>query len=99
MPKLEQEVILTMDSRLDKIEEKIDKLTEAMISMARAEEKINSLQKENSKSYDRLNRLSQKLDDIQYRVDENARTVTLINKLFWVVIVAASGAIATHIWM
>tara|TARA_A100001011_G_C14021771_1_gene719770 strand:+ start:187 stop:486 length:300 start_codon:yes stop_codon:yes gene_type:complete len=99
MPDLKQEVEINMNSRLDKIEEKLDRLTEAMISMARAEEKINSLQKENAKTYDRLNKLSQKLDDIQSRVDENARTVTLINKLFWVVIVAASGAIATHIWM
>ena len=99
MPELVQEVGIGMDSRLDKIEEKLDRLTEAMISMARAEEKINSLQKENAKTYDRLNKLSQKLDDIQYRVDENARTVTLINKLFWVVIVAAAGAIATHMWM
>jgi len=99
MPDLKQEVKVTMDSRLDRIEEKLDRLTEAMISMARAEEKINSLQKENIKTYERLNRLSQKLDDIQYRVDENARTVVLINKLFWVVIVAATGAIATHIWM
>ena len=99
MPELVQEVGIGMDSRLVKIEEKLDRLTEAMISMARAEEKINSLQKENAKTYDRLNKLSQKLDDIQYRVDENARTVTLINKLFWVVIVAAAGAIATHMWM
>ena len=99
MAELKQEVILTMDHRLDKIEEKIDKLTDAMVSMARAEEKINSLQNDHSKQYDRMNKLSAKLDDISYKVDENARTVSLVNKLFWVVIVAASGAIATHVLM
>ena len=49
--------------------------------------------------YDRINRLSVKLDEIQYKVDENARTVNLINKLFWVVIVASAGAVASHMWM
>ena len=99
MADLKQKVSVTMDHRLDKIEEKIDKLTDAMVSMARAEEKINSLQKENSKTYERMNKLSAKLDDISYKVDENARTVSLVNKLFWVVIVAAAGAIATNMLM
>ena len=99
MAELKQEVKMTMNHRLDKIEEKIDKLTDAMVSMARAEEKINALQDDHNKQYERMNKLSAKLDDISYKVDENARTVTLVNKLFWVVIVAASGAIATHVLM
>ena len=99
MADLTQEVRLTMDHRLDKIEEKIDKLTDAMVSMARAEEKINSLQNDHNKQYERMNKLSVKLDEISYKVDENARTVSLVNKLFWVLIVAASGAIATHVLM
>ena len=99
MAELKQEVRMTMNHRLDKIEEKIDKLTDAMVSMARAEEKINALQDDHNKQYERMNKLSAKLDDISYKVDENARTVTLVNKLFWVVIVAASGAIATHVLM
>ena len=48
---------------------------------------------------ERMNKLSVKLDDIEKKVDENHRTVKIINKLFWVVIVAAAGAIATNVWM
>jgi len=96
---LKQESALTMENRLDKIEDKIDKLTDTMVSMARAEEKIAGLRVDNNKMYERINRLSSKIDDISYKVDENARTVTLVNKLFWVVIVAAAGAVATHMWM
>ena len=87
------------EDRLTRIEQKVDKLGEAMISMARAEEKITGLKNDYDKMYERMNKLSAKLDDIQYKVDENARTVSLVNKLFWVVIVAAAGAIATHMWM
>jgi len=96
---LKQEASVTMESRLDKIEDKIDKLTDTMVSMARAEEKITALRTDQNKMYERINRLSGKLDDIQFKVDENARTVALVNKLFWVAIVAAAGAVASHMWM
>ena len=89
----------TTNHRLDRIENKIDDLADAMISMARAEEKLIALKEDHDKMYERVNRLSQKLDDIESKVHDNYRTVKVINKLFWVAIVAAAGAIAAHIWM
>tara|TARA_B100001287_G_C22684974_1_gene532789 strand:- start:797 stop:1093 length:297 start_codon:yes stop_codon:yes gene_type:complete len=85
-------------SRLDRIEEKLDRLTDAMVSMARAEEKINALKDDHDKMYERINRLSQKLDAIEKKVDDNARTVSLINKLVFAAVVAALGSIAAQ-WM
>ena len=85
--------------RLDRIEEKLDKLADAMISLARAEEKIASLAEAQVNQTERLNRLSVKIDQIAAETADNTRTVQLINKLFWVVIVAAIGAIASNIWM
>ena len=82
----------TTITRLDRIEEKIDKLAEAMISLARAEEKINNLQDDHAKMYERINRLSTKLDDIEKKVDDNHRTVCLINKLVYAALIAAIGA-------
>lgn len=89
----------TTNHRLDRIENKIDDLTDAMVSMARAEEKLVAMKADHDKMYERVNRLSQKLDDIESKVHDNYRTVQVINKLFWVAIVAAAGAIAAHIWM
>tara|TARA_Y100001937_G_scaffold112498_1_gene160116 strand:+ start:329 stop:604 length:276 start_codon:yes stop_codon:yes gene_type:complete len=88
-----------LGQRLDRIEDKLDKLADAMVAMARAEEKLEALQNEHNKMYERVNRLSVKLDDIENGVQENSKTVQVINKLFWVAIVAASGAIAANIWM
>jgi vacuolar-type H+-ATPase subunit D/Vma8 len=42
-------------TRLDRIEEKIDRLTDAMVSIARAEEKITGLQDDHDKMYERIN--------------------------------------------
>jgi len=88
-----------LGQRLDRIEDKLDKLADAMVAMARAEEKLEALQNEHNKMYERVNRLSMKLDDIESGVQDNSNTVKVINKLFWVAIIAASGAIAANIWM
>ena len=86
-------------SRLDRIEEKLDKLADAMILMARAEEKLIALEAKYSSQYDRMNKFSEKLDRIEVTVNSNAQTVNTINKLFWIAIAAASAAIAANIWM
>ncbi len=87
------------NTRLDRIEEKLDKLGEAMISMARAEEKITGLQDDHDKMYQRMNRFSEKLDSIEKKVDDNSRTVILINKVVYAAVVAAVGTYVAHMWM
>jgi hypothetical protein len=82
----------TTNNRLDRIEEKLDKLATAMVSIARAEEKIASMQDFQHNQIERVNRLSVKLDDIEKKVDDNHRTVCLINKLVYAAIIAAVGA-------
>lgn len=87
------------NARLARIEEKLDRLADAMISIARAEEKLVNMEEKYNNQFDRMNRLSEKLDRIEAQVQDNAGTVSMINKLFWVAIVAVSGAIAAQIWM
>ena len=87
------------DARLDRIEEKIDKMSEAIIQMARLETKIDNYEKYREESWKRMNKFSEKLDSIEKTVDDNHRTVSTINKLFWIVLIAAAGAIATNLWM
>ena len=85
------------ESRLDRIESKIDDLSKAMISLARAEEKLTSIEKNNFAHYERMNRFSRKLDDLERMVYDNARTTAFITKLFWIIIsVGASGGIGMY---
>lgn len=83
--------------RLLRIEEKIDKLSDAMIAIARTEEKLVSMEQKYSAQYDRMNRFSEKLDVIDKVVNDNAQSVYTTNKLFWIAIIAVAGAIATNI--
>jgi len=80
-----------INNRFDRIETKLDKLSEAMVSLARTEEKIMAMENERANQMNRMNRFSEKLDNIEKKCDDNARTVSTINKLFWVVIVAVIG--------
>ena len=83
----------TTSTRLDRIETKLDQLTDAMIAMARAEEKIIGLQEDQQNLFERMNRHSEKLDEIQKTVDDNHRTICIINRVFWVATVAVIGSI------
>lgn len=79
--------------RLDRIEEKIDKLADAMVSLARTEEKILAMEQQHQNNFERMNRFSEKLDCIERKVNENAHTVGIINKVAWIVAAAVIGTI------
>jgi len=87
------------DARLDRIEEKIDKLSEAMIHLARAEEKLIAIERSNQNQFERINRLSAKIDAIQDQVNSQAAIVNVVNKVFWIAIVAVAGAVATSYYV
>lgn len=85
-------------SRLDRIETKLDEIAFIMVSLAKAEEKIESLKDDHDKMYERINRLSVKLDEIERKVDDNSRTVSLINKVVIAAVVAGVGSLVAQ-WM
>ena len=57
--------------RLDRIEQKLDKLAEALITIARFEEKMDAYNEYRLNSWERMNKFSEKLDNIEKKVDEN----------------------------
>ena len=69
----------TQSARLDRIEDKIDKLSDAMVSLARAEEKLATLNGNYDNQFQRMNRFSEKLDQIEKKVDDNANTVRAVS--------------------
>lgn len=86
-------------ARLDRIEEKLDKLGDAMVSIARAEEKLIAMEQKHAAQYERMNRFSEKLDSIEKTVQQNTNTVELYNKVVGAAVLAAVGAWATQYFM
>lgn len=74
--------------RLDRIEEKIDKLADAIISIARAEEKITNMQEDQSNFADKLIIIDDRYRELVTRTLGNEQKLSTITKMFWIVITA-----------
>lgn len=85
----------TMDSRLNRIEQKIDKLSDTMVALARAEEKLVSLETEKERMHERVDILVTKFEKIEGAVQENAITIKAITKFFWLIASVSLAALFT----
>ena len=72
--------------RLGRIEEKIDKLSDAIVSLARVEEKIADLEIRRGEQHERLNNLSKKIDSIDTHVTSLVEKVSVMQKIGWIVV-------------
>jgi hypothetical protein len=88
-----QEQRAELAARFDRIEVKIDQMSEAIIALARAEEKIVTLADIGKQQGSQILTLINRVDTLETLVRQNASTVSVINKLFWIVIAAAATAI------
>ena len=86
--------IVSDAGRLDRIEQKIDRLSETVISLARAEEKLIALEGDKNFIMERMLKNEERVDSVERKVDETNVTIRVINRLFWIVVVAAvTGAV------
>jgi len=91
-------------ARLDRIESKIDRMAEALISLARAEEKIAAIEEDRADQRKRelfyeqkIESLSEDIHTMSQRLNKSQNTFDVIGKLFWVTIVAVAGVMAARI--
>lgn len=86
------------EKRFDRIEEKLDKLSEAMVLIARTDEKLVAMEQKHAAQYERMNRFSQKLDDIDKQLTENSQIIRNLSTFFWILVTAVVGAIITQFY-
>lgn len=79
-------------SRLDRIEFKIDKLAEAVIAIARAEEKIIALDRSNSSLVSSYIKLEERLSDVENNTASVIKSHASIVKMVWGAITGAVTA-------
>lgn len=84
--------------RFDKMESKIDKLSDAMISLARNEEKLANLESHINTLTTRMNRHGAKVDTLELEVSSNTRTTANIIKLCWIIIAAVVGVAVSTVY-
>ena len=79
------------NDRLDRIESKLDTLSETIISLARAEEKITMLAKYGETQASQILKIVERLESLEQKVSSNEIVVNVINKLFWIVLTGIVG--------
>lgn len=85
---------MNTDPRLDRIEGKIDKLTDAMIAFAKAEQRIISVEKAQATSHERMNKHSESLDQIRNQQIKNTHTLQVITFVVGVIFTAIIGVVS-----
>ena len=84
---------IDQNARLDRIENKLDSLSEAIISIARAEEKITMLAKYGEPQAVQILKIVERLEALETKVTSNEIVVTVINKLFWILVTGIVGGV------
>jgi uncharacterized coiled-coil protein SlyX len=82
------------DHRLDRIEQKLDKLAEAVSAIARVEEKIYASTKRIDRLEFRLDEQENDLDSIKTIVTQNSQGVKNSERFLWAIITATISTIA-----
>jgi phosphoglycerate-specific signal transduction histidine kinase len=83
--------------RLDRIESKIDKLAEAIISLARAEEKLIQLENDKKFLMEKMLKFEERLLQVERNPSETASSLSFINRFFWIGM-SAIGATVIGMW-
>lgn len=82
------------EHRLDRIEQKLDKLAEAVSAIARVEEKIYASTKRIDRLEFRLDEQEDDLDSIKTIVTQNSQGVKNSERFLWAIISAVIATIA-----
>ena len=77
------------DHRLDRIEKRLDEMSQAIISIARMEEKILTVFKRIEDHGTRITRVEDDMNTVKNKTGLNGQTLRFAERVFW--IVAAAG--------
>jgi|TARA_R100000234_G_C4931256_1_gene148581 DNA repair exonuclease SbcCD ATPase subunit len=85
--------------RLDRIEDKIDKLADAVVAIARAEEKLLGLEQISMDLHRKVTDIEERLRKVEDSSSSSAKELNIINKIFWIAISAViTGGIVVYLW-
>ena len=81
------------DNRMSRMEEKLDKLSEAVISMARIEERMISVFKRLDRVDEGFNKSDKRMDELEQTSIKRGQTIAFSERLFWVILTGSVSLI------
>jgi predicted ribosome quality control (RQC) complex YloA/Tae2 family protein len=81
----------TQDQRLEKIEQKIDRLADAVVSIARIEERVATVLKQNDRFFIRMDKMEERVDAVENKSSLNTRSFSFLERFLWVCVSSGVG--------
>jgi TolA-binding protein len=81
--------LTTTEQRFDKLEDKIDSLSEVVISLARAETKLIALEESRQDQGRRLGSLEKDFYELKEEASDNSAFRQALTRAFWILLTAA----------
>ena len=78
------------EDRMDRIERKLDELTNAVVSIARAEEKITALMDDSHEVKQALNHHVNRIHQLEVNVEQNKNGLQNLSKFMWILVTAVT---------
>lgn len=77
------------ETRLDRIESKLDRVGEAIVDLARMEERLITLFKRMDRYDDEQSKASERIDTLESKAQRTGLTVAVVERVFWIAVTAA----------
>ena len=100
--KADRHEVEDLDRRFEKIESKITELTDAVVAIARAEEKITRVMETQQDMKNSINNHTNRIHDLELSESKNSASLKMISTLAWTIlggIVTAVAGIVISIYM
>ena len=79
------------DQRLEKIEQKIDRLADAVVSIARIEERVATVLKQNDRFFIRMDKMEERVDAVENNSNLNTRSFSFVERFLWICVSSGVG--------
>ena len=83
------------EQRLDRFEQKLDAINESLISLARIEERVTTILKNNDTLAAQVKELDSRVDDLEGQQQVHHFTLDKGERMFWIGVTIFAGILAT----
>ena len=86
-----------VSNRLDKLDIKIDKLADAIVAIARIEERVTTVLKQNDRFIMRMDRLENRVETVEQKAIANSKGINMFERLFCIGVSAIASIIVYNL--
>lgn len=89
--------LVDVEQRLTRFEEKLDGINEALVSLARIEERVTTILKHNDRIHEQVRELDERIDVLESQNAVQEFTLGRGERLFWIGMTVFAGLLASGV--